>query len=128
MADRTAPQLVGQEGAEGRAGDTVGLAKPVIEVRELVETFRSHRVIGDGWAETVRCAVAEMTAFERRHPGTLPTLAALTADLETLLDRGWGVDAQLIDSVSAGIAELLPFVVPACIPGPDDEQNWAFST
>ena len=112
---------------EGCAGDTVGLAKSVIEVRELVETFRAHHVIDDAWAEIVRRAVAEMTVFEQRHPEALPTLAGLTADLETLLDLGWGADPQLLDTVSAGMAELLPVVVPACVPRPDDEETWAFS-
>jgi hypothetical protein len=66
-----------------------------------------------------------MTVFERRHPGTMPTLARVTADLDVLLRVGWS-DAELLDAVSAELAELLPAVVPACIPRPDDERTWAF--
>jgi hypothetical protein len=126
MADRTSPQLVRPEEAERFVGDTVELAKPVVEVRELVETFRSHRIVDDGWVEIVRGAVAEIAVFERQHPGTLPALAGLAADLETLLRVGWSADAQLLDALSAEMVELLPVVVPACIPRPDDERNWAF--
>jgi hypothetical protein len=107
------------------AGETVELARPIIEVRELVESFRSCHLVVDGWTEVVREAVAVMTAFERRHPGTLPTLARVTADLDVLLRVGWD-DTQLLDTVSAALAELLPVVVPACIPRPDDERTWAF--
>jgi hypothetical protein len=107
------------------AGETVELARPIIEVRELVESFRSCHLVVDGWTEVVREAVAVMTAFERRHPGTLPTLARVTADLDVLLRVGWD-DTQLLDTVSAALAELLPAVVPARIPRPDDERTWAF--
>ena len=138
MADPTPSQLVHVPDGEGSgrsrpqetgrvAGDTVELARPVIEVRELVETFRSCRVVVDGWADTLREAVAVMTAFERRHPGTVPALARVIADVEVLLRAGWD-DPQLLDAMSAALVELLPAVVPAGIPRPDDERTWAFSS
>jgi hypothetical protein len=108
------------------ACDTVGLAMPVIEVREVVESFRSCRVVVDGWAEIVREGVTAMTAFERRHPGMLPTLAGVATELDVLLRVGWD-DATLLDTLSAALAALLPAVVPAGVPRPDDEQTWAFS-
>ena len=133
MADRTPPLVQASDDSHGsrpsergERGDTVELAGPVIEMRELVETFRVQRVIIDGWAEIVGDAVGVMTAFERRHPDTLPTLARVIADLEVLLRVGWD-DAQLLDGVSVELAALLPAVVPPCTPCPDDERTWAFS-
>ena len=108
------------------AGDTVGLAKPVMEVRELVESFRACRVVIDGWTEIVRDAVTTMTVFERTYPGALPTLLRVATDLDVLLRVGWS-DVQLLDTVAVELAELLPAVVPACVPRPDDERTWAFS-
>lgn len=137
MADSTSSPLVQvsdpaessgprQRGVDSSAGDTIELAKPVIEVRELVESFRSCRVVIDGWTEIVRDAVTTMTVFEQRHPGTLPTLTRVATELDVLLRVGWS-DIQLLDRVSVELAELLPAVVPACIPRPDDERTWAFS-
>lgn len=137
MADRTSSPLAQvsddlhgprpSELTESSVGDTVELAKPVIEVRELVETFRSHRVIVDGWTEILCEAVGTMTAFERRHPGSLPTLARLVTELEVLLRIGWG-DARLLEAVSVKLAELLPAVIPPDIPRPEDERTWVFSS
>src|SRR5689334_8361773 len=100
MADPTSSQLVHvpdggdssgsrQQETEGLAGDVVGLARPIIEVRELVESFRSCHLVVDGWADTVREAAGVMTVFERRHPGTLPALARVIADVDVLLRVGW---------------------------------------
>jgi hypothetical protein len=138
MADPTSSQLVHlpdggdssgsrQQETERFAGDAAELARPIIEVRELVESFRSCHLVVDGWADTVREAAAVMTVFERRHPGTLPALARVIADVDVLLRVGW-VDAQLLDAMSAALVELLPAVVPAGIPRPDDERTWAFSS
>jgi hypothetical protein len=131
MADPTSSQLVhvpdGGASSGSRQQDTVELARPIIEVRELVESFRSCHVVVDGWADTVREAVAVMTVFERRHPGTLPALARFIADVDVLLRVGWD-DEQLLDTVSAALVALLPAVVPAGIPRPDDERTWAFSS
>ena len=55
--------------------DLVDLAGPVIEVRELVETFRAHGVVLDGWQETASGVVAAIAAWRtgtpQRHPMTL---------------------------------------------------------
>ena len=107
-------------------GTAVELARPVIEVREVVESYRSCRIVIDGWAETVHAAVAAMSAFDRRHPGVLPTLVPLATELEALLRNGWG-DARLLDRVSAELAALLPAVVPADVPRPDDDRTWTFA-
>ena len=121
MAEPRSSQLV----PVAPASETAALAKPIIEVRELVESFRSCRVIIDGWAEVVRAAGTTMALFERRHPGVLPALAGVVAELDVLLRVGWG-DAEHLDRLSAALVELLPSVVPAWVPRPDDERTWAF--
>jgi hypothetical protein len=125
VPDRGEPDGPRQQEAERFASDTAALAKPIIEVRELVESFRSCRVVVDGWAKIVREAVAAMALFERRCPGLLPALAGVVAELDVLLRVGWS-DAEHLDRLSAALVELLPSVVPAWVPRPDDERTWAF--
>src|SRR5690242_18403272 len=81
MADRSSTQLV--------RGGAVELAKPVIELRELVETFRSHHVVVEGWQDIVRRAIATMTAFDRGCPGQFPALVRIVTGLDVLLEVGW---------------------------------------
>jgi hypothetical protein len=118
MADRSSTQLV--------RGGAVELAKPVIELRELVETFRSHDVVVEGWQDIVRRAIATMTAFDRGCPGQFPALVRIVTGLDVLLEVGWSADARLLETLSAEIVDLLPAVVPTGIPRPDDPRSWAF--
>ena len=60
--------------------DLVDLAGPVIEVRELVETFRAHGVVLDGWQETASGVVAAIAAWRTGHPTAPPNDLALRRD------------------------------------------------
>ena len=52
--------------------DLVDLAGPVIEVRELVETFLRHGVVLNGWQYTVGGVVAAIAAWSTGHPAAPP--------------------------------------------------------
>ena len=105
--------------------DAVDLARPIIEVREVVETYLGYQVVIDDWQQILGDAVAAITAFTRQHPVVPATLTRLTTELNHLLAHGWQVDRLLLEQLSADTAELMSVVVPQAVPRPDDEHQWA---
>jgi hypothetical protein len=106
--------------------DLVDLARPVIEVRELVETFLGYDVVLDDWQDIVGSVLAAISGWVTRHPAAPAAVTRLATGLTALLQEGWGIDRSVIEQLSADAAALLPAVVPATVPRPDEEHRWAF--
>ena len=106
--------------------DLVDLARPVIEVRELVKTFLGYDVVLDGWQDLVGSALATVAGWVKCHPAAPAAVTRLETGLAALLQEGWEIDRAVVEQLSAAAAALLPVVVPAAVPRPDEEHLWAF--
>jgi predicted RNA-binding Zn ribbon-like protein len=74
--------------------DLVDLARPVIEVRELVETFLGYDVVLDDWQDIVGSVLAAISGWVTRHPAAPAAVTRLATGLTALLQEGWGSTAR----------------------------------
>lgn len=99
------------------------LADPLLDIRDVVESFRSYQVILPGWDETLRRAVAALTRLlpqvqvDALRPGLL-------SDLGALLAAGLDRSPSLVDKIAIQVANILDETPIPGIPGPDDD--WSF--
>jgi hypothetical protein len=99
------------------------LADPLLDVRDVVESFRSHQVIPVDWEETIRRAMGALSQLppqagvDTRLPGLLP-------DLDRLLGDGFG-DLPLVDRIAVQVANALDEAPVPGIPAPEDD-DWSF--
>jgi hypothetical protein len=99
------------------------LADPLLDVRDVVESFRSHQVIPADWDETIRRAMGVLSQLppqarvDTRLPGLLP-------DLGRLLGDGFG-NSPLVDRIARQVANALDETPVPGIPAPEDD-DWSF--
>jgi hypothetical protein len=104
--------------------DIAELAAPLAEVREVIETFRHHKIVLPDWAQIFRSAI-EMLSAPTYVPPTAVSLVDVVAELRLLVDAGLAGNSDLLNRIAAETAELFESVRPAEIPAPSDD-NWAF--
>lgn len=104
--------------------DIAELAAPLAEVREVVETFRHHKIVLPDWAHIVSSAIEALAVPTYLQPPAA-SLFDVVAELRILLDTGLAGNTGLVDHIAAETAELLEAARPSEIPSPDDD-NWAF--
>ena len=100
------------------------LAAPLAEVREVVETFRHHKIVLPDWAQIFRSAIEDLAVPTYVQPAA-GSLVDVVAELRVLLDTGLAGNSSIVDRIAAETAELFESVRPAGIPAPGDD-NWAF--
>lgn len=104
--------------------DTADIAAPLAEVREVVETFRHHKIVLPNWADVVSSAIEALAVPTYVQPPAV-SLTEVVAELRLLLGTGLAGNPGLVDHIAVETAELLELARPAGIPSPSDE-NWAF--
>jgi hypothetical protein len=99
------------------------LADPLLEVRDVVESFRSYQVIPPGWDETLRHAIAALSRLQASaQVSVLP--AGLLPDLDLLVTAGLDRSSQVVDKVATQVADVLK---ETTIPGPaPEDDDWSF--
>ena len=95
------------------------LADPLLDVRNVVESFRSHHVTPPDWDETLRHAVAALSRLQASAQvnSLLPALGFLLTD---------GLDSSplLVEKVATQVANILKEIT---IPGPaPEDDDWSF--
>ena len=102
---------------------TAGLADPLLEVRDVVESFRSYHITLPDWDETLRHAIAALSRLQALAQVTvLP--AGLLPDLDLLLADGLDRSPQVVDKVATQVAKALERTM---IPGPTlEDDDWSF--
>lgn len=101
------------------------LADPLVEVRDVVESFRCCGVTPTDWRQVLGQAVATLdqlpqeAGVERRLPDLLP-------HLRTLLTTGLSSAPKVLDEVAAQVATVLQQARVPGIPRPDQE-DWSFN-
>jgi hypothetical protein len=99
------------------------LADPLLDVRNVVESFRSYHVTPPGWDETLRDAIAALSRL--RAPDQVSTvLSALLPALELLLMDGLDSSPLVVEKVATHVVSILK---ETKIPGPSPEDDdWSF--
>ena len=103
----------------------IELADPLVEVRDVVESFRCCGVTPADWHQVLARAIATLdqlpqeVGVERRLPDLLP-------HLRTLLTTGLGNTPKVLDEVAAQVAAALQQTRIPGIPRPD-EEDWSFN-
>jgi hypothetical protein len=102
---------------------TADLADPLLEVRDVVESFRSYHITLPEWDETLRHAIAALSRLQALAQVTvLP--AGLLPDLDLLLTDGLDRSPQVVDKVATQVADVLEQTM---IPGPTlEDDDWSF--
>jgi hypothetical protein len=100
------------------------LADPLLDVRDVVESYRSHRVISPDWNETLRHAVDALSQLPpEAEVNTL--MPGLLSDLHLLLTHGLDSSQQTVDRVARQVAHVLAEARISGIPTPED-ADWSF--
>lgn len=99
------------------------LAEPLLEVRDVVESFRSYRITPPDWDETLRHAIAALRRLQASaQVNVLP--AGLVPDLDLLLTDGLDSSPQVVAKVATQVAVVLEETM---IPGPTpQDDDWSF--
>ena len=102
------------------------LADPLVEVRDVAESYRVHEVVLPEWKATIEAAVRALSELppdagvDVRLPGLLPLL-------RTLIDRGISREPATVEAVARQVAEALSRIELPGVPSPH-EDDWAFRT
>jgi hypothetical protein len=99
------------------------LADPLLDVRNVVESYRSHHVTPPDWDETLRHAVAVLTRLQASAQVNT-VLSALLPALGFLLTDGLDSSPLLVEKVATQVANILKEIT---IPGPTlEDDDWSF--
>jgi hypothetical protein len=101
------------------------VADPLMDVREILETFRRHHIVVDGWAEVLTRAASALD----RVPAELEIKASTTwiaSELNEIAAYGLQHDQSKLNLVADRTAELLVSIRVPGIPRPED-KSWEFS-
>lgn len=101
------------------------LADPLVEVRDVVESYRCCGVTPTDWDQTLGHAI---TVFDRLPQEAIVEfrLPDLVPHLRILLAEGLGRVPKVVDQVAAQVAVALSQAQIPGIPRPD-EDDWGFS-
>ncbi len=104
---------------------SAALADPLVDIRDVVESFRSCHVVLPDWDQTLRRAIA---ALDRLTPPDQvdAVLPGLLPNLRIVLAEGLRGAPHVVNEVADQVAAVLAETRTPGIPGPDDD-DWAFS-
>jgi hypothetical protein len=99
------------------------LADPLLDVRNVVESFRSYHVTPPDWDETLRHAIAALSRLQALIQVDI-VLPGLLPDLDLLLTGGLDRSPQVVEKVATQVANILD---ETTIPGPTlEDDDWSF--
>lgn len=100
------------------------LADPLVDIRDVVESFRACHLVLPDWDQTLRQASAALR--ERRTPDQVDAvLPGLLPNLGVLLAQGLRNAPHVVNAVADQVAAVLAETPTPGIPSPDDD-DWAF--
>ncbi|MGH3831399.1 MAG: hypothetical protein ACRDRS_13295 [Pseudonocardiaceae bacterium] len=105
--------------------DTVEVAAPLVDVRDVLETFRTHQILTEDWA-TVLSNAAETLDHTAADVVAPPAITHLATQLRMLLANGLQADAEILGSAADETQRILSRTRIRGIPRPEDE-HWEFA-
>jgi hypothetical protein len=104
--------------------DTAVLAAPLGDVRDVLETYRTHQVLIADWA-TVLSNAARLLDQAPAHVAAAAAVPHLTAQLRMLLANGLPTSTETVNRVADETQRILSQTRIPGIPRPEDE-HWEF--
>jgi|SRR5580658_2685220 hypothetical protein len=99
------------------------LADPLLDVRNVVESFRSYHVTPPDWDETLRHAVVALSRLQASAQVNT-VLSALLPAIDLLLANGLDSSPLVVEKVATQVANILKETM---ISGPTPEDDdWSF--
>jgi hypothetical protein len=99
------------------------LADPIVDARDVVETFRQSDVLVDGWREDLQRAADSLV---RLGPTTAElALSELGERMQLLLRGGFDQQRNLVEEIGQRLEAVLSRIRVPGIPRPEDE-HWEF--
>lgn len=105
--------------------DTAEVAAPLVDVRDVLETFRRHHVLTEDWA-TVLSNAAKSLDQASANMVAPPVVAHLAAQLRMLLANGLQANVETVNRVADETQRILSRTRIPGIPRPEDE-HWEFA-
>jgi hypothetical protein len=105
--------------------DTADVAAPLVDVRDVLETFRRHHVLTEDWA-TVLSNAARSLDQASANVVVPPSVPHLAAQLRMLLANGLQADVETVHRVADETQRILSQTRIPGIPRPEDE-HWEFA-
>ncbi|MGB6162785.1 MAG: hypothetical protein WCF33_00485 [Pseudonocardiaceae bacterium] len=104
--------------------DTAELAAPLGDIRDVLETYRTHQVLLENWAAVLSNAARSL---EQASATVVAAAAAadLSAQLRMLLANGLPANTETVNKVADEAQRILSQTRIPGIPRPEDE-HWAF--
>lgn len=100
------------------------LADPLVEIRDVVESFRTYRLVLPDWDTVLGRAMAALSGL--RPPAEAEALfAGLLPNLRLLMAEGLGRAPHVVDEVAQQVASALKQAKVPGIPAPEDD-DWSF--
>jgi hypothetical protein len=100
------------------------LADPLVDVRDVVESFRSSHVTLPNWDQTLQRVVATLSQLPPQAQVDV-VLPGLVPNLRLLLTAGLDSLPQVVDVVADQVAAALERTRVPGIPAPGDD-DWSF--
>ena len=100
------------------------LADPLVDVRDVVESFRSSHLTLPGWDQTLRQVITALSQLPPQAQADV-FLPGLVSNLRLLLTAGLDDVPQVVERVAAQVAAALEEARVPGIPTPEDD-DWSF--
>jgi hypothetical protein len=104
---------------------TAEVAAPLVDVRDVLETFRRHQVLIEDWAAVLSNAARSLDQASADAVAA-PAVAHLVGQLRMLLANGLQTNAETVDRVADETHRILSQTRIPGIPRPEDE-HWEFT-
>jgi len=105
--------------------DTAEVAAPLVDVRDVLETFRRHHVLTEDWATVLSNAARSLDQASANMVAP-PVVAHLAAQLRMLLANGLQANVETVNRVADETQRILSQTRIPGIPRPEDE-HWEFA-
>jgi hypothetical protein len=100
------------------------LADPLVEIRDVVESFRTSHLVLPDWDTVLGQAMAALSGLGSSAE-TEALFAVLLPNLRLLMAEGLGGAPQIVDEVAQQVADALAQTRVPGIPAPEDD-DWSF--
>jgi hypothetical protein len=101
------------------------LADPLVDIRDVVESFRSSHLTLPDWDQILRRVVTALSQLPPQAQVDV-VLPSLVPNLRLLLTAGLDNVPQVVDMVAAQVAAALEQTRVPGIPAPEDD-DWSFA-
>lgn len=99
------------------------LYEPLLDAREVIQTYIGSEVLVDDWRETLESASRRLAAAAAGDKG--PSIRDLAAELQDLTETGLSSRRPTVERVAMQLGELVSEVRVPGIPKPEDD-DWGF--